>query len=81
MNTFFGKTWDDWIAEYALSHQDPKNRLCHSLGIPMIALSVPIMLMGFIWLNSFWLGLILFSVGWLLQFISHYYEGKPPEFL
>ena len=24
--------------------------------------------------------LALFVIGWILQFIGHYYEGKPPEF-
>ena len=23
----------------------------------------------------------LFVVGWILQFIGHYFEGKPPEFM
>ena len=81
MNTFFGRSWEDWISEYAESHQHPKNRLCHSLGIPMIALSLPIMLMGIIWITSLWIGLGLFVLGWALQFVGHAYEGKPPEFM
>ena len=35
-----GRTWDDWIEEYSESHQNPINRLMHTFGIPMIALSV-----------------------------------------
>ena len=35
-----GKTWDDWIAQYGQSHQNPVNRLCHTLVIPMIAVSI-----------------------------------------
>ena len=31
---------DEWIAQYAKSHQHPVNRFCHTLGIPMIAISV-----------------------------------------
>ena len=35
-----GKTWDQWIEEYSQSHQHPVNRLTHSIGIPMIAVSI-----------------------------------------
>jgi uncharacterized membrane protein YGL010W len=32
-------------------------------------------------LSGFWrVALGLFIVGWILQFIGHYFEGKPPEF-
>ncbi|MES1205949.1 MAG: Mpo1-like protein [Pseudomonadota bacterium] len=34
------RSWNDWIAEYAKSHQNRVNRLCHTVGIPMIALAV-----------------------------------------
>lgn len=80
MSTFFGRSWDEWIAEYAESHQHPKNRLCHSFGIPLIVVSIPMMLAGIIWISIFWLGLSLFILGWVLQFVGHAYEGKPPEF-
>jgi uncharacterized membrane protein YGL010W len=23
---------------------------------------------------------VLFAAGWILQFVGHYFEGKPPEF-
>ena len=36
------KTWDEWIAQYGQSHQHPVNRACHTLGIPLIAASIPI---------------------------------------
>lgn len=81
MSNFFGRSWDDWISEYAESHQHPKNRLYHSFGIPMIAISVVFILCGFIWLFSLWIGLALFTLGWILQFIGHAYEKKPPEFI
>ena len=35
-----GRSWDDWIEEYSHSHEHPVNRLTHSFGIPMIALSI-----------------------------------------
>ena len=39
-----GKSWDQWIGQYAESHQHPVNRLCHTFGIPLIALSLPLFL-------------------------------------
>jgi hypothetical protein len=30
----------DWIAQYSHSHQHPLNRVLHTWGIPMIAISV-----------------------------------------
>jgi uncharacterized membrane protein YGL010W len=76
-----GKSWDEWIAQYASSHQNPFNRLCHTLGIPLIALSV---LLGFvaIFVAGLWrIALAGFVLGWVLQFAGHAVEGKPPEFL
>lgn len=70
----------DWVGEYAQAHQHPMNRLCHSLGIPMIAVAVVLGIASFYW--RLWpYALALFVLGWVLQFIGHYYEGKPPEFL
>ncbi len=75
------RTWDDWIAEYGLSHQDPKNRLCHSIGIPMIAVSVASVPLAFLG-GTFWLVPVgLFAIGWGFQFVGHSFERKPPEFL
>jgi len=58
----------DWIARYTQSHQNRVNRVCHTIGIPLIALSVPLFVIA------------LFVVGWVFQFIGHAFEGKPPEF-
>jgi uncharacterized membrane protein YGL010W len=74
------RTWDDWIAEYSLAHQHPANRFCHSIGIPMIALSI--MLVPLVFVRGYWaVPVLLFGVGWVFQFIGHAYEGKPPEFV
>src|SRR5688572_15973406 len=35
-----GRSWDDWIEEYSHSHENKINRLMHSFGIPMIAISI-----------------------------------------
>jgi uncharacterized membrane protein YGL010W len=75
-----GRTWDEWITQYARSHQHPINRFCHTLGIPLIVLSLPLFLVA-LWVPGFWaVPLDLFVVGWILQFIGHAVEGKPPEF-
>jgi uncharacterized membrane protein YGL010W len=71
----------EWVARYAQSHRHPVNRFCHTLGIPMIAASVPLFLVA-IFVEGFWpVPLGLFLVGWTLQFVGHYFEGKPPEFV
>ena len=37
---FFGRPWSDWIAQYSTSHRNSINRLCHTVGIPLIVLSL-----------------------------------------
>lgn len=75
------RTSAEWIAEYAKSHQHPTNRLCHTVGIPMIAVSVPLFVASF-FVPGLWLWSAgLFVIGWIFQFIGHAFEGKPPEFL
>jgi uncharacterized membrane protein YGL010W len=74
------RTWDQWIAQYSGSHQHPVNRLCHTIGIPLIALSLPLGLVA-LFAGGFWLlPATLFVVGWVFQFVGHAVEGKPPEF-
>src|SRR5688572_20777254 len=75
-----GRTWEEWIAQYAASHKHPVNRLCHTLGIPLIAASMPIAIIT-PFVRGLWvLPLVMFAGGWILQFIGHWFEGKPPEF-
>ncbi len=70
----------EWISRYAESHQHPANRICHTIGIPLIALSVPLFIVA-IFVEGFWpVPLTLFVVGWAFQFVGHAFEGKPPEF-
>lgn len=76
-----GKTWEEWIAEYSESHQNKINQLTHTFGIPMIALSI-FLIIPSIFITGLWkIAVWLFIIGWVLQFIGHYFEGKPPEFL
>ena len=75
-----GRPWDEWIAQYGLSHQHPINRLCHTLGIPIIVVSL-LLFVASIFVHGLWpVSLALFVAGWALQFIGHAVEGKPPEF-
>jgi uncharacterized membrane protein YGL010W len=75
-----GKSWDEWIEEYAESHQHPINRLTHAFGIPMIAVSILLVPLSFFVGGAWRIALGLFVIGWILQFIGHAFEGKPPEF-
>jgi len=75
-----GRSWDEWIDEYSESHTHPINRLTHTFGIPMIVISIVLIIPSF-FIGGLWrIALGLFVIGWILQFIGHYFEGKPPEF-
>jgi uncharacterized membrane protein YGL010W len=77
---FGDRSTHDWIARYEESHKDPVNRVFHTFGIPMIALSIPLLLIA-PFKRGFWkiaLGLCL--TGWVFQFVGHAFEGRPPEF-
>jgi uncharacterized membrane protein YGL010W len=76
-----GKSWDVWIEQYAGSHQNAVNRLCHTIGIPLIALSIPWLIVALAVGGAWQIPLALFVVGWVFQFVGHWFEGKPPEFL
>jgi uncharacterized membrane protein YGL010W len=74
------RSWSEWIAEYSAGHQNSVNRACHTVGIPMIAISLLLIPFG-LWHRIAWiLAASLFVVGWVFQFIGHAFEGKPPEF-
>lgn len=74
------RSMDEWIGEYAQSHQHPVNRLCHTFGIPMIAVSLVVLLLSLVVGGLWQIGLGLFVLGWIFQFVGHAFEGKPPEF-
>jgi uncharacterized membrane protein YGL010W len=74
------RTNEQWISQYASSHQNRVNRACHTLGIPTILLSLPAFILS-IFVHWLWLyALALFVLGWIFQFIGHAFEGKRPEF-
>jgi uncharacterized membrane protein YGL010W len=75
------RTDEQWVAQYATSHQHPVNRACHTLGIPTILISVALFLAA-LFIHRLWIyAAALFLLGWLLQFVGHAFEGKRPEFL
>jgi hypothetical protein len=61
-----GREWSELMAAYELDHQNPVNRACHTVGIPMILASLP--------LGASVVGLPLaaplFTVGWAFQFLG-----------
>lgn len=63
-----------FIENYKAKHQHPMNRLTHSIGIPMIVISLPLFFFNWRW------ALVLFIVGWILQFVGHLVEGNQPAF-
>jgi uncharacterized membrane protein YGL010W len=77
---FAGRSWDEWIARYGASHQNRVNLVCHTVGIPLIAVSVPLFGIA-LFVRGFWpIPTAMFVVGWVFQFVGHAFEGKPPEF-
>ena len=61
-----------FIDTYKAKHRHPLNKLSHSIGIPMIVVSLPIFFFDWRW------ALGLFVVGWILQFLGHAVEGNQP---
>jgi len=80
MKKFFGKNWQTWIEEYSKSHQHPINQRLHTIGIPLILISLLFLGAGFFSYGILKLGIGLFIFGWILQFVGHIYERKWPEF-
>jgi uncharacterized membrane protein YGL010W len=75
-----GRSWDDWIGAYAAAHRDPRNRLCHTFGIPAIVVSLALLALA-PFVAGLWVWAVaLFVCGWALQFAGHVFEGTPPEF-
>ena len=62
------RTSEQWIAQYASSHQHPVNRICHTLGIPTIVISLALFIFSpffhRLWIFAaglpFWLGIAVY---------------------
>ena len=65
---------DTFVDNYRAKHRHPLNKLSHSIGIPMIVVSLPLFFFSWRW------ALGLFVVGWVFQFIGHAIEGNQPAF-
>jgi uncharacterized membrane protein YGL010W len=63
-----------FIETYKAKHQHPLNKLTHSIGIPLIVISLPL------FFYDWRLALGLFVGGWILQFLGHAIEGNQPAF-
>jgi uncharacterized membrane protein YGL010W len=63
-----------FIDNYKSKHQHPLNRMTHSIGIPLIVISLPVFFLAWRW------ALAMFIVGWILQFVGHAIEGNQPAF-
>jgi uncharacterized membrane protein YGL010W len=63
-----------FIETYKAKHRHPLNKLSHSIGIPLIVVSLPLFFFNWRW------ALLLFVVGWVFQFIGHAIEGNQPAF-
>jgi len=75
------QTDGDWVTRYSRSHQHPVNLACHLIGIPMILGALVVALACIVRPDLWPIALLLFAGGWILQFVGHWFEGKPPEFL
>jgi uncharacterized membrane protein YGL010W len=64
----------DLVTNYKAKHQHPLNRLSHTIGIPLIVLSLPLFFFNWRW------ALGMFVFGWILQFVGHAIEGNQPAF-
>lgn len=74
------RTSQDWVTQYASIHQHPVNRVCHTLGIPLIVIAIVWMLTAPLTHLDWRIGALLFGIGWALQFLGHAFERKWPEF-
>lgn len=63
-----------FVDNYKAQHRHPVNRLAHSIGIPLIIVSVPLFFVSWRW------ALGLFVVGWIFQLVGHAIEGTLPAF-
>lgn len=72
-----GPEWSSLMAKYQDDHQNKTNQVCHSIGIPMIAASLPLAAT----VVGLPLAIPLFAVGWAFQFVGHAFEGKKPSFV
>jgi hypothetical protein len=73
--------WQRAIEFYDETHQDPTNRILHTVGIPMILGGVVGMLATPRYTPPWWIANGSWTLGWVLNFIGHgVYEKGAPAF-
>ncbi len=60
------------IANWLKRHRNPTSFWLHMLGIPACFVVTPILLIAKQW----WLGVVFFVGGYVLQFVGHMIEGN-----
>jgi uncharacterized membrane protein YGL010W len=61
---------------YREHHKTLGCKITHMIGVPMIALSIPVLFIHWQW------AIALFVIGWIFQFIGHYvFEKNKPVFM
>ena len=65
---------ESFVENYKAKHKHPLNKLSHSIGIPLIFVSLPLFFFNWRW------ALALFILGWAFQFLGHLIEGNQPAF-
>ena len=58
-----------FLEVYREKHRHPVNKVLHTLGIPMIVVSLGLVFFDWRW------GVGLFILGWILQFLGHLFGG------
>ena len=72
----------NFLERYRLDHTHPVNKALHTVGIPAIVVAVIGAIADAIFwpMTCVWWWVGLFVGGWILQFVGHAFEGKPPSF-
>jgi hypothetical protein len=65
---------ESFVDNYKAKHRHPLNKLTHSIGIPLIVISLPLFFFNWRW------ALALFLAGWAFQSLGHAIEGNQPAF-
>src|SRR5687768_8600245 len=69
--------WSQLMTQYEADHQNVINQACHTVGVPLIAASIPVALT----VVGLPVAVPMFAVGWTFQFVGHAFEGKKPSFV
>lgn len=71
------REWSELMHQYSDDHQNKVNQACHTVGIPLIASSIPVAAT----IIGLPVAAAMFTVGWGFQFVGHAFEGKKPSFV